>query len=107
MKYTVKFTATAEEDLRNIAFSVARISGSITIAKNLVAELRTKTQRLEDFPLSGAIPNDRVMMSSDYRFLIHNDYLTFYRIEEETKTVYVFAVFNGRLDYTRALNKYL
>ena len=46
-------------------------------------------------------------MSSDYRFLIHNDYLTFYRIEEETKTVYVFAVFNGRLDYTRALNKYL
>ena len=73
MKYTVKFTATAEEDLRNIAFSVARISGSITIAKNLVAELRTKTQRLEDFPLSGAIPNDRVMMSSDYRFLIYND----------------------------------
>ena len=73
MKYTVKFTATAEEDLRNIAFSVARISGSKTIAKNLVAELRTKTQRLEDFPLSGAIPNDRVMMSSDYRFLIYND----------------------------------
>ena len=73
MKYIVKFTATAEEDLRNIAFSVARISGSKTIAKNLVAELRTKTQRLEDFPLSGAIPNDRVMMSSDYRFLIYND----------------------------------
>ena len=107
MKYTVRFTATAEEDLRNIAFSVARISGSKTTAKNLVTELRTKTQRLEDFPLSGAIPSDRIMMSSGYRFLVHNDYLTFYRIDEEAKTVYVFAVFNGRLDYTRALGKYL
>lgn len=47
------------------------------------------------------------LTSTWIRFLIHNDYLTFYRVEEETKIIYVFAVFNGRLDYTRALNKYL
>ncbi len=105
MKYTIEFTDTAKSDLRDIAVYIAEESKDKEIAKRFVRELTDQCARLVDFPMSGAIPKDRTLSSSGYRFLVHKEYLIFYTVDESLAKVYINAVFNGKKDYTRVLKK--
>lgn len=107
MNFKVKFTATAKEDLRNIALYIAEASGEKSAAVNFVNELRQKTKILEDFPESGSLPRDRVMLSAGYRFLVHKEYLIFYHYEAKEEISYILAVFNAKRDYTRVMRKFI
>ena len=77
MSYKVKFTDTAKDDLRNIAVYIAEHSKDKAIAVNFVNELREKTKILASFPEIGSIPDDKVMKSIGYRYLVHKEYLIF------------------------------
>ena len=107
MSYQVKFTDTAKEDLRNIAIHIAEQSKDKTLAVNFVNELREKTKILESFPEIGALPNDNVMKSMGYRFLVHKEHLIFYYYDVKQETSYILAVFHSRRDYTRVMRKFL
>ena len=107
MSYQVLFTVTAKQDLREIALNIADISKNKDIAVNFVNEMQKKCDQLIDFPESGALPNDRVLRSLGYRFLIYKDYLMFYTVDHDSETVYIQAAFNAKRDYTRALKKML
>ena len=107
MSCLVKLTATAKEDLRGIAFYIAEQSKDKAVAANLVKELSDKCKILEEFPESGSIPKDRIMLSAGYRYLTHKDYLVFYKYEREENTAYVLAVFNAKRDYMRVMKKFL
>lgn len=105
MKYAVDFTDTARTDLKEIAVYIAEESKNRDIAIRFVRELRERCASLTEFPLSGAMPDDRMLKSLGYRFLVHKEYLLFYTVDEDNKTVYVQAVFNAKKDYTRVLKK--
>jgi addiction module RelE/StbE family toxin len=105
MRYLIIFTDTAKCDLRDIAIYIAEQSKNKDIAKAFVKELTDQCARLEEHPLIGALPNDRVLLSSGYRFLVHKEYLIFYSIDEPNKKVYIQAVFNAKKDYTRVFKK--
>lgn len=107
MNFKVKFTATAKEDLRNIAIYIAEASGEKSVAVNFVNELRQKTKILEDFPESGSLPRDRVMLSAGYRFLVHKEYLIFYHYEAKEEISYILAIFNAKRDYTRVMRRFI
>ncbi len=107
MNCQVKFTATAKEDLRGIAYYIAEQSKDKEIAACFVKQLQEKCKILEEFPESGAIPKDRVMMSAGYRFLVHKEYLIFYNYEKAENTAYILAVFNAKRDYMRVMKKFL
>lgn len=107
MNCQVKFTATAKEDLRSIAYYIAEQSKDKEIATRFVKQLQEKCKILEDFPESGAIPKDRIMMSAGYRFLVHKEYLIFYNYEKAENTAYILAVFNAKRDYMRVMKKFL
>lgn len=101
MKYSVVLTDTSKQDLRNIAIWIAEQSKEIEIAKHFVNELRNACQKLETLPYRGAFPKDRILKNLGYRFIVHKDYLIFYLIDEEEKTVNIMAVFNAKKDYSR------
>ncbi len=107
MSFKVKFTDTAKEDLRNIATYIAEQSGDRNIAINFVNQLREKTKILVDFPESGAIPDDRIMKNSDYRFLVHGEYLIFYHYTPKDSTSYILSIFNSKRDYSRVMRKFI
>ncbi len=107
MNCQVKFTATAKEDLRGIAYYIAEQSKDKEIAARFVKQLQEKCKILEEFPQSGAIPKDRVMMSAGYRFLVHKEYFIFYNYEKAENTAYILAVFNAKRDYMRVMKKFL
>ena len=78
MSCQIVFTDTAKSDLREIAISIAELAKDKNIAIRYVKELQESTKILETFPESGAIPRDRILKSSGYRFIAHKDYLLFY-----------------------------
>ena len=79
MSYHVRITETAKQDLREIAFYIAEHSMDNETAKRFVMELREQCKRLVDFPQSGAIPKDHVLRSLDFRYIVHKDYLIFFK----------------------------
>ena len=107
MSCQIVFTDTAKADLHEIALYIAERAHDKQIAIRFIKELQATTKILETFPESGAIPRDRVLKSSGYRFLAHKDYLLFYLYEEEENRVYIMAVFNGKRDYMRVMKKFL
>lgn len=107
MSFKVKFTDTAKEDLRNIAFYIAEQSGDKKTAINFVNELREKTKILESFPECGAIPEDRIMKNLDYRFLVHKEYLIFYHFKKQENTSNILSIFNAKRDYSRVMRKFI
>ena len=107
MNCRVKFTATAKEDLRRIAFYIAEQSKDKGIAASFVKELQEKCKILEQFPESGAIPKDRILLSAGHRFLVHKEYLVFYNYAKDENTAYILAVFNAKRDYMRVMKKFL
>lgn len=107
MSFKVKLTETAKDDLRGIARYITAASGEKSVAINFVNELREKTKILESFPEIGALPRDRVMLSSGYRFLVHKDHLIFYRFDHDENTSYILAVFNAKRDYTKVMQKFI
>ncbi len=107
MSCKVILTDTAKSDLLEIARGVAALSKDKALAVRFVRELQEETKRLEQFPESGAVPRDRVLKSSGYRFLVHGDYLLFYLYKKEEQAAYVMAVFNGKRDYFRVMKDFL
>ena len=107
MNCKIVLTDTAKSDLRDIAVYLAEVSKDKNLARAFVLELQEKTRILEQFPECGAIPRDRVLKSSGYRFLVHKDYLLFYLYEKEANTVSILAIFNGKRDYLRVMKKFL
>ena len=107
MSYHVVLTETAKQDLREIAFYLADQAKDKEIARRFVGELRGKCARLADFPQSGALPQDHILRSLEYRFIPHKEYLIFYSVDEERKAVNVLAIFNARKDYLRVMSRLL
>jgi len=107
MNYKILFTDTAKSDLRQIALYIADQSKDKNIAIRFVNELREKTKILETFPESGAFPKDYILRSADYRFLVHKEYMIFYRFDKEEKTSYVLAIFNSKRDYMRVMKQFI
>lgn len=103
----VKFTDTAKDDLRNIAMYIAEQSKDKKIAIGFVNEIRERTKILENFPECGANPDDRIMKSLEYRFLVHKEYLIFYRFVSEEDACYVLSIFNAKRDYHGVMRRFI
>ena len=57
MKYKIIRTDKADERLREIIFYIADDSGSTDIALNYLDKIETAIRRLEEFPMSSALPS--------------------------------------------------
>lgn len=107
MSYTVRFTETAKNDLREIAFYIADQSKEPEIAKAFVLELRGTCNRLTELPSQGALPKDRILRSMGYRYLSHKGYLLFYLVHEQNNAVDIMAIFQEKQDYFRVMRRIL
>lgn len=101
MTYSLLFTDTATQHYIQIGQYVAEKAQNVDVALHFIAELRSSLDILKTFPEAGPVPRDRFLAASGYRYLIHNDYLTFYKFDKPTNTITIHAVFNAKRDYKR------
>ncbi|MBR4880839.1 MAG: type II toxin-antitoxin system RelE/ParE family toxin [Clostridia bacterium] len=107
MNCKIRLTATAKKDLRDIAVYITEQTKNKNVALEFVKELQEKCKILEMFPKSGSVPQDRVIASLDYRYLVYKSHLLFYEYRKEENTAYILAVFNAKRDYVRVMKKFL
>ena len=105
MKYRIVRTDKADEQLRDIIFYIAEDSGDIETALNYLNEIEKAINQLADFPMSGSIPRYSILRKQGYRVLVVERHLVFYKVNDDAKTVIVYAIVDGRREYRNLLQK--
>ncbi|MDD6070037.1 MAG: type II toxin-antitoxin system RelE/ParE family toxin [Clostridiales bacterium] len=98
MKYKVIRTDTADAGIRKIILYVAQNFGN-NVALEKLDEIEKRILELGDDPYIGTDPRYLVLKRQGYKVLILEKDLVFYKIDEEKKTVIVYAVVDQRQDY--------
>ncbi len=101
MKYKLYYTQEAQRDLDEIWNYILSDLSNPTAAENTVNMIMASIDRLSDFPEIGAMLSSVADVESEYRFLVCENYLAFYRVDG--KEVYIDRVLYGRCDYLRIL----
>ena len=99
--YKVSFSPEAVDDLKEIKQYIKDELCNEQAAKNTVAKILKKIKLLSDFPESGSSLSAIVGFDTDYRYLICDNYIAFYRIEN--KNVLIVRVLYGRRNYMQIL----
>lgn len=98
MKYTIVRTDTADANIREIILYVATNFGSEVALKKL-EEIENGILRLGDNPYIGMIPKYPVLKRMNYKVLVLEKNLVFYKVEQEKKEIIIYAVVDQRRDY--------
>jgi toxin ParE1/3/4 len=95
LEYTIRFLRAAEDDLSEIINYIAADRPSA--ADTLVTKIEKNLNLLSKNPQLGRIPNEEELMSLGYRYLVVQNYLIFYTLEEQV--IYIHRILHGARDY--------
>jgi toxin ParE1/3/4 len=94
-KYEIRLLRVAEEDFSEI-ISFINLDNP-NAAESLAIKLESCLMLLSDNPYLGRIPKDEEIKKLGYRYLIIENYLIFYTIEE--KVVFIHRIIHGARNY--------
>ncbi len=95
-------TEKADECIRKIILYIAQNFGDDVALKKL-GELEASINALADNPNIGSTPKYSLLRKQNYKVLITDKDLVFYKVFEEDKTVMIYAVTDQRQDYMNIL----
>ncbi|MDD5435069.1 MAG: type II toxin-antitoxin system RelE/ParE family toxin [Nitrospira sp.] len=98
-KYTIRFLQAAEEDFKEIITYISLDNRSA--AEAVADKIENSLSNLSAYPLIGKIPDEEELSGMGYRFLIVQNYLIFYTIEDQT--IWVHRIIHGARDYLSLL----
>ncbi len=99
--YKLQISPKAKNDLVEIKGYISQELCNPQAAISLVSKITKKLRLLSEHPIIGAPLSSVVDIQTDYRFLVCNNYLIFYRYEDEV--VFVSRILYGRRNYMRIL----
>lgn len=99
--YKLKISPEAKDDLAEIKGYISKELCNPQAAINLVSKITKKIRGLTEHPGIGAPLSSVLDIQTDYRFLVCDHYLIFYRYED--RVIFVSRVLYGRRNYTRIL----
>ncbi len=89
MSYQIHITSTAEHDIMRAADYIEFTLKNPTAADNLLDIVTEEIGSLANLPRKFRLVDDPVLASWGIRFVIINNYLAFYTIDEENQTVFI------------------
>ncbi len=103
MKYTVKLSTQASEDIKEIYEYIADVLCEKEIASNILNLFEKNILSLSDMPGRYRIYESEPWQSRGVHVMSVKNYLAFFIINEEEKTVTVFRVIYGSRDIDNVL----
>jgi len=94
-KYQVRLLRVAEEDFIEIISFIA--ADNSTAAESIASKIEKNLDLLSGNPNLGRIPREEELRNLGYRYLIVQNYLIFYTIEE--KTIFIHRILHGARNY--------
>jgi len=98
-KYQVRLLKIAEEDFTEIVSFIA--ADNLNAANSLADKIEKNLELLSDNPKLGRIPRDEEIRNLGYRYIIVQNYIIFYTIEE--KTILVHRILHSARNYKSLL----
>ena len=98
MEYKIVRTDSSDEGIRRIILYLAKNYGR-KFALEKLTEMEKQILLLKNQPYIGTVPRYLVLKRQGYRVLILERSLVFYKVDEENKTVIIYAVVDQREDY--------
>ena len=103
MRYQVRITKTAENDLNSAADYIEFNLLNPQAADNLLDKAEEVIGKLSASPKAHRLVDDPVLRDWGIRFVAVNNYLAFYKIDEESKIVYIIRFLYGRRNWADIL----
>ena len=98
-KYQVRLLTIAEEDFTEIISFIA--ADNPTAANAIASKIEKNLELLSENSNLGRIPREEEIRNLGYRYLIVENYLIFYTIEE--RTIFVHRILHGARNYKTLL----
>jgi len=98
-KYRIRLLQIAEEDFTEIVSYIAADSPSA--ANTLANKIEKNLELLSDNPKLGRIPRDEEIRNLGYRYIIIQNYIIFYTIDE--RTILVHRILHSARNYKSLL----
>lgn len=105
MIYTVKYSEHTNQDINKAVDYLMDILKNPQAAYRLRLETQSSIANLKTFPRKHPVIQDLFLSFYEIRYIQIKNYLAFYRIIEETKTIYVIRFLYARSDWKRILHK--
>ena len=103
MRYEVKLTSQAIEQIEEIAQYISKVLLVPEIAHKWLDALHLEISKLDFMPLRYPLTEENLWRSKGIHKMPFKNFLIYYLIDEENKTVWVTAVIYGRRDQISAL----
>ena len=101
--YFVKITDIAEEDILSTVKYIADVLKAPIAANNLLDEIEKQEEILGHTPKIYPFAPDYYLAEKGIRFVMIKNYIMFYTINEEEKTVTIIRFLYGRRDWKNIL----
>ena len=101
--YEIQITEPAENDLRAIGVYISKELLELSIAKNIIAKIGQAIMKLEELPLRNALILDGEIALQGIRKILVDNYIVFYNVIEENKTVTIIRILYNRRDWINLL----
>lgn len=102
--YNVNFSKQARADMRGILSYIAGHLREPSTADRMLNRLEEAAVSLETMPLRFSLVPDSYLASVGFRMTSAGNYLIFYVVDQEAKTVNISRVLNGRQNWIELLS---
>lgn len=99
--YKLKISPQAKTDLAEIKEYISNELFNPQAAVKLVSNITKRIHSLTEYPAIGVQLSSVIGIQTDYRFIVCNNYLVFYRSEDYN--IYVSRILYSKRDYMRIL----
>ena len=104
-KYSIHITQSAINDLIEVSNYIEFTLFNPKAAADLLDEAQSAFQALETNPERHAIIDDPFLSAHGFRLLIIKNYLAFYLIDDNSKSVHIVRFLYSRQNWTEILNE--
>jgi toxin ParE1/3/4 len=101
--YDIQITEPAEKDLYEIGVYISKELLDPGTAKKVISRIAKVINSLEDMPLRNALVEDERLAYKGIRKIMVDNYIIFYIVTEESKTVTIIRILYGRRDWMNLL----
>lgn len=105
MIYSIQITNAAEKDIRSAIDYIDNILLNPSAADDLLSEIEEKINELAVFPKKHQTVDDPVLKTWGIRFLVINNYLAFYTVDDESTTVNIIRFLYGKRNWSVILRQ--
>ena len=103
MSYNLHITKKAENDLNAAADYIEFTLLSPQAADGLLDKAEKELSSLTEMPQTHRLVDDPFLYSLGIRFILVNNYMAFFLINEEEKTVYILRFLHGKRNWIQIL----